>query len=229
MYRLIQTGMSSQPTYQPHSPRLAVGGRGTSASDFPVIRVSGHSMRDHGICFDYCNCSCHKVHRFRTPQILTRALGALFVQCSGYPLESLVRCTDTRCQVQYKLNAKIHYWFPAWLLSRMMAIHFMLTLYNEPVVSLTVRVVVSGTADIIEFAAQDNVTGLQRLFNGRSASPNDVDVTYGRTALGVSVNPNSSCKTHDGKLLISTFKIHFLIPITLVSQRCLQDSYAVML
>ena len=124
-----------------------------------------------------------------TPRISNRALGALFIQYSGYPLWAHTGCTDTRCQVQYKFQAKVLYYFPAWLLSRMIAIQVMLTHFNESAVSLIIRAVVSSTADIFQLTHADDASGLQRLFSNRSASPNDVDILTSRSALQVSSVP----------------------------------------
>ena len=182
MYRLLQTGLPPPPSPQPRSSR---GGSETSSS--PIIRVIGHPIRCYSAHFNKCRCVCHNPRYFRTPRFATRALGALFIQYSGCPLRAATRCTNTTCQVQYKLDAQVLYYFPAWMLSRVMAIQFMLTLFNEPVMSLTIRAVIPGSADIFRFTTSDDANSLQRLFSSRAASPNDVSILDGETALRVSV------------------------------------------
>ena len=188
IHRLIQTGMSPLATNQSRSSRLTGNSSGMDSSPSPIIRFGGHSMRnyDYSTCANHCKCLCHKKRYLNTPRILSKALGVLFVQYSAHPMGTPSRCMETGCQAHYNFKAQVYYWFPVWLLSKMMAIHFMLTLYNEPVVSLTVRAVLPGSADLFQFTILDETEGLQRLFSNRSASPNDVEVLFGDSPLLVS-------------------------------------------
>ena len=181
--RLLRMGISSPPTHQPQSHRSTGDGRSTTFS--PIIRISGHAIRYQATHLNDCGCVCHRPHFVKTPRNLTKALGFLFIQYSGYPFAVFAKCTEPGCQAHSRFTAQVFYYFPVWLLNRMIVIQYLLTLFNEPAVSMTMRAVVPSGAEIFQFANTGDCIGLQRLFTERSASPNDVDI-HGGTALRVS-------------------------------------------
>lgn len=142
-------------------------------------------------CEGWCSCSCHQINYFRTPQITDLALGSMFIGLSGFPVRRQ-RCSEKRCRKQSIPTLKVTYYFPLWLLARVVHFSLSLTYMNGPQVSLHMPRVVESNAKVFDLAVQGDLHKMKNLFRDGLASPYDVAASNGRSALHVSLQTLSS-------------------------------------
>jgi hypothetical protein len=138
-------------------------------------------------CGGHCDCICHSRQEFHSPQFLNNFLGALFVGYAGLPLTTS-RCNRPRCTNQYSRTLQVSYTFPLWFLSRTVDIVAAMTFTGKPCFGMSVgnRVEFSSEKSIFQLARLGNIPGIIELFKARKASPNDLAIRGGYTALHVS-------------------------------------------
>jgi hypothetical protein len=135
-------------------------------------------------CRPGCNCVCHKRQYFKSPQILNRLVGSLFIGYSGLPIAT-PQCTEYSCQRRSAPSTQISYCFPSWFLKRQLSLSILYTPLDGPIVSLRIPRLVSPTSKIFDYALLGNVAGMKFLFKEGLASPNDVRFDCGVSALQV--------------------------------------------
>ena len=140
----------------------------------------------HHPCASSCRCNCHERHAFRSPSLFNRILGCLFLSYSGHPLGDVQKCSSTTCRAQSNVEARVQYCFPFWFLCKMVELHFRMSSFEEPCISLIVRGVFSYNSDFYTLILLDNEKGLQRLLDSGGARPNDVGLNDGSNGLYVS-------------------------------------------
>lgn len=162
------------------------------ASDFEPsstahLAVIGVTYQEDACSRRLCSCSCHSSGQLRSPPILQRVLGSLFVGYTGMPFSS-VFCTEAACNgtVQRRLN--ISYYFPKWFLMRALSFVFDTNPVLRPDFNLRTVRLVDRSADVFHYALYGNIEGLKYLFNKKLASPHDVVLNGGYTPLHVSNN-----------------------------------------
>ena len=154
-----------------------------NCSPYPVIGIRTYAPPLRQACFPSCRCMCHQPRYMKSPRFLNNILGTMFFGYSGCPSGGLQNCTDSACLAQSEFRAYVNYYFPSWLLSKAMTLILMLGTANGPCLTLTVRSIVPSDAEIFRLADFNDVTGLQRLFSRRLASPNDLLAYTGVNAL----------------------------------------------
>lgn len=148
------------------------------------LAVIGVTYQGDACSRELCSCSCHSSGRLRSPQILQRVLGSLFVGYTGMPFSS-VFCTEAACNGTTQQRLNVSYYFPKWFLMRALSFVFI----TNPVLGSdfnlrTVRLV-DRSADVFHYALYGNTEGLKYLFNKKLASPHDVALNGGYTPLHV--------------------------------------------
>ncbi|KIW01308.1 uncharacterized protein PV09_07344 [Verruconis gallopava] len=138
-------------------------------------------------CTPWCSCICHQETRLRTPKMLEKLIGALFINCSGIPLLQ-TPCNERSCHMRALPLAHVTYFFPPWLVSKVVSFMMTVTPLSGPVASLKVSRTVPGSADIFTFAKVGDVEGMKRLFQRGLASPHDVHFESGVTPLHIAIN-----------------------------------------
>jgi hypothetical protein len=133
-----------------------------------------------------CRCDCHSPLAMNTPQWLGSAIGTLLIRYTRDP-RSCQKCATKDCRKGTQSILKTNYYFPQWLLSHAMCLHFNYTPRTGHTISLRMPRVVSATSPIFSFAQHNNIEGVRRLFKEGLASPFDVSYEEGRSALHVSV------------------------------------------
>jgi hypothetical protein len=137
-------------------------------------------------CQPWCSCACHSEHRLRSPQLLDRVIGSLFIGYSGLP--GLTRkCNQHSCHLRSQPMTYITYFFPQWFLARTISFVLSTTPLAGPVASLKVSRTVPGDSAIFYYAKTGNLTKIKALFEGGLASPHDVHFESGITALHVRI------------------------------------------
>lgn len=159
---------------------------------FPVELGSESSIVYRGTCRSWCSCKCHQMLRFNSMSSTMSALGFLFMCLSGgrYSLQS---CDEPRCLRKQDLRMRLAYVFPPWLLAQALCVIFTISCLGKPKFTPRWCGTFSGDAKIFTFAIEGDLEGLRKLFEERAASPHDVAVSTGRTALHVSTFIEAFC------------------------------------
>ena len=117
--------------------------------------------------------------------MLHGALGMMFIGYSGYPLNTIQKCTDANCQARKAFEISVYYSFPAWFLAKSLIISLINTSYNEIHRSLKIRRFVNSGAEVFRLVYIHDVDGLKDIFSRGLASPNDQMHLTGNTPLYV--------------------------------------------
>jgi hypothetical protein len=138
-------------------------------------------------CTPSCSCVCHKEAKLRTPKLLERLIGSLFIGYSGLPVLTK-DCNEASCHLRAQPSSAITYFFPRWFLARAVAVVMTRTPLAGPVVDLKFQRIVPGDADIFRYAMLGDIEKLESLFINGLASPNDVHAESGVTAIHLAVS-----------------------------------------
>lgn len=156
-----------------------------SLSSMPVCVET--AVMQPGHCPVACSCRCHKMSIFRYPSWAQGLVGSLFVGYSGIPLLSQAKCSEQSCQRDKRCLVKVSYFFPTWLLSRMVFWqHSWDFLQGHDPFWRTPRVIESES-ELFLLAQKGSIKGLQGLFSAGTASIFDVNNLEGRSAMHVRV------------------------------------------
>ena len=176
------------PTQSILNPRCSLDRISTSST----VRITTSLTRWR--CADSCTCSCHRHQRpnKRTPNILDRFIGVLFVGYHGLPKIS-ERCSDGDCIQQSSSTLLISYFFPTWLLARAMILVLRLSSVHGPELNLRIPRIVSDTSRIFHYAIDGSIEDLKEIFHQGLGSPMDLNASNGNTALFVNQCPQWAC------------------------------------
>lgn len=172
----------------------------------PQEKYSVFNFRMHkSLCTRLCDCVCHKFSRRRSLEVINKLFGALFIgyvvvqlahvnklnqanvpRYSGLPVLS-PKCNSKNCRNQAAYSLEITYRFPQWLLAKAIYLVAAKTCTGDPVFGLTVQRRVDRTRQdtIIQFANLGNNEVIRIMLDKREASPNDIDFSFGGSALQV--------------------------------------------
>ena len=151
----------------------------------PAIQISASMF--HFPCKDNCTCVCHRRRTWRTPRLLDKLLGTLFLGYAGFPYVT-PQCDNEKCIQRLSLTGLITYLFPSWLLARAVVLASRLSSTNGLEFSLRIPRVISATAPIWNFCQVGDIDGVKGLFQQGLASPLDVGCWNGFTPLTVSMD-----------------------------------------
>ena len=133
-------------------------------------------------CNTACSCICHRPSKLGSPALLESIFGAIHVGLTG-ALTSRTACTERLCKRQNYRTARFVYRFPSWMLAR--AISFSYSTRSSMQIVLRVPRIISDDAPILRFAALGDLASIRTLMSRGLASPADVGVSYGLTALHI--------------------------------------------
>ena len=135
-----------------------------------------------------CSCHCHRRSRptKRTPKILERFIGTLFIGYLGIPYVN-APCDDSDCAQRSGSDIRLAYIFPAWVLARALILSLKLLPAYGPELNVRMPRIVSNSSRLFRCATDGDVDSMREILNQGLASPMDVDVLTGSTALMVSV------------------------------------------
>lgn len=149
-----------------------------------ALRIRASTYR-RSQCEGWCSCICHRPCYLQTPQSVDFLLGSLFVGYSGFPVRRR-GCNERTCRQQSIPTIKVSYYFPRWFLNRVVQFKAWSSYMQGPGMSLNVPRVIPDDSPVLSFAVQGNLDAIRSLFNQGLASPYDVGLSNGRTALHVS-------------------------------------------
>lgn len=121
-----------------------------------------------------CRCSCHRLHRFKSPQFLVQLLGSFFLGYVGLPMIS-ASCDTFKCNHQPSPTLWIDYYFPGWFLEWRVYLLMRNRRGFGPEQLLRVTRVVSSGSDPLKAAMQGDVQRMRVLLRDGNASPYDTD------------------------------------------------------
>ena len=100
-------------------------------------------------------------------------------------------CNVHSCAQSAAQAVSIAYTFPTWFLHRTIDFCFGFNYFGEPELNIRLRNRVDYNSDrsLFILARQGDVDEMQKMLSRRSASPHDVSLRAGQTALFVSVHP----------------------------------------
>ena len=167
-------------------------------ANMTTVRIST-SMSPY-LCWDTCNCVCHRRKTRRTPRFSDRVLGTLFLGYTGIPYIT-PQCDKESCTKRSSPVASVMYLFPSWLLARALILVLRLSSINGLEFSLRAPCIVSRTASIWDISMKGDIEGMRRLLSQQISSPFVMDY-YGATPLSVRRVRVIACYKHG---LISRF------------------------
>jgi hypothetical protein len=137
-----------------------------------------------GSCRPWCSCRCHRQVRGHAMAGNISLLGFLFICLSGGRY-SFQTCNEPQCQRKQDLTFRMDYVFPAWLLAQAVYLIFTFTQSSGPKFTPRWSGTFSGDAKIFMLTIDGDLDGIKKLFADKEASPYDVAISTGRTALHV--------------------------------------------
>ena len=189
----LEAGPSSVPQLHDEGNELGLPRRlsqfgGTAESELsprPYAAVRTRAPHYHRTpCAGWCSCACHGLTYYQSPQSLDSILGMLFMGHSGVSFKKRP-CNEPSCRMQSIPTFRLNFFFPQWMMSRVLQFVIQLSYMKGPELVLRVPRVVPDNAPALFYAVQGDIEGIKSLFSKGLASPYDVALDSGRTALHV--------------------------------------------
>ena len=160
-----------------------------SMASLPAIEIRTWSTAENRptSCQLACKCRCHISYQYRSPNLLQRFVGVLFVGYAGFP-GGFSRCSIKSCEALPCSRIRITYMFPFWLFCGTVISMAIRRFLSRVEAALTIARVVPKDALIFHYANNDNFDGLRYLLNNRLARPNDIQQDSEGTLLDVSLS-----------------------------------------
>ena len=149
-------------------------------SEESIVRVQSISRSSS------CTCNCHSSVATRSPSWLGSSLGTMLVRYNRSGYQSCESCRRRSCARDSSGGLKTQYYFPSWMLNRMLSMQYKWDPKSGYHFSLRAPRSVPPGSSIFTLAQHGNIQGIQRLFDQRLASPFDVSSDEGRSPLHVS-------------------------------------------
>lgn len=127
------------------------------------------------LCKPSCRCRCHLRQRWKSPPMLDRFLGTVFLGYVGLPI-MYPRCDFHACLRQRSFIVSFTYYFPAWFLLRILHIQIRHRQNLGPEQLLRVSRRVSDYSEILKFARKGNVEGIKSVLKDGLGSPFDIGI-----------------------------------------------------
>ena len=195
--RMLSSILGGQAELRSLLDSVAVSNRGTPAA-FPQISSTAKHQHNRPIlgirvsalqsqrfpCLPHCECKCHDVHSYQTPQRMHGLLGTIFAGYSGYPIENTKMCSLPECGSNSTFRAYCHYLFPPWFLTKALTLTVIATSRIKILISLTVRPTSEPGSEVFRFASSNDVKGLRNVLC-KSRSPDMLECINGESLLSV--------------------------------------------
>jgi hypothetical protein len=142
----------------------------------PYSRYESYGLQVVGMsterCSFECICDCHRRHHLKSPSALNKFMGQLFV---GYTTVVVDRplCNESSCYRSRVVSAHLFYYFPTWFLKRALMMSITQMAHESIQASISLHKVVPHTAEVFDYCAAGDVSGIHSLFKMGKASAND--------------------------------------------------------
>lgn len=140
-------------------------------------------------CDRFCRCQCHINTSYTTPRWMRFFIGTLYISYSGTPLLNRRPCNYLRCRKSGSPTSNFIYYFPGWMVSRVLSVTGRHDDLNGIGASWTVRIprVISEESDIWRRVRFGSAAVLLDTFREGLASPFDVSC-HGMSLLAVCIS-----------------------------------------
>ena len=132
-----------------------------------------------------CTCYCYPKRSIQITEVLSSLTGSMCISYSrgqiGPP------CCQTLCRRNLPTALNLTYYFPSWLLTKVVSVFLSFDPAGSPSVSLQVPRIRPDTSKIFHLATAGDIGGMKTMFERGLASPNDVSYRFGYSVLHVSV------------------------------------------
>ncbi|OQV02259.1 Ankyrin repeat-containing protein [Cladophialophora immunda] len=143
-------------------------------------------------CKVSCECACHSTQTYRTPPLLKKFIGTLFLGYAGSPIFA-AKCSVVTCHNPIQGSVELVYCFPSWFCQRALQVSAALSSSLGTTIQIRVRRRIpwgGGQDTLLRFALTGNVDGAKSFIASGKALLTDTDPNHGRTALHYAVLRN---------------------------------------
>ena len=138
-------------------------------------------------CPKSCSCICHSTALTKFPRWMNQVTGLLFMRYSGKPLLTAMKCTKKRCKGRHQSKIHASYYFPGWMLHRMVEVVATWDANAAPAMNLRVMRVIPDQSPLFSYSMEGRTADIQDLFLQNLASPIDIRESDGRSALHIAL------------------------------------------
>ena len=135
-------------------------------------------------CENHCRCVCHSKYHYKSPGLVQKLLGSLFIGYTGLPILA-ARCNLDTCVNQISRSIRATYSFPTWFVSKSLdvIVQSSSTLYFG--LNVRNRILLGSGMNILSLCSRGDTRGVMKLLEKHEASLNDIELTHGTSALYV--------------------------------------------
>lgn len=153
----------------------------SSKDNINTFRITMSEARG---CHNWCSCNCHTRYSIKSLSVLKPLIGSLNIDCSNLPLLSQP-CNEHACKRQSTSSVQMNYYFPPWLLPRVIGILYKASTNQGPEMTLRVPYIRPRGDAVFRCAVQGNVESMKSMLISREVSPHDISSSSGLSALQV--------------------------------------------
>ncbi len=184
----VNSGGNESRSSCPGFPSSSENSRRPSAAEVPALERQGLYRQEALIervpnpmaekCLPWCSCSCHARRSFTSPLILRTVIGEVSVQYRGKRVE----CDEFHCRRSANFSFSLKYDLPKYLMNRYIVMAMKCVSVEGPQISLRMPRVMRWSHPLWNYANNNDVLAIQKLFSEGKASPHDVN-PHGSNAL----------------------------------------------
>ena len=121
-----------------------------------------------------CKCRCHRLKYRSVPLIFTKAFGQSVIGATGhYPYEPT--CEGLACRGSPRPRLSVCYYFPSWLLSRIILFASTRIPYGDPSFGLRIRNILPEHSPILGAIKEGLIADIRSIFESRMSSSDDME------------------------------------------------------
>ena len=120
-------------------------------------------------CPKSCSCICHSATLTKFPRWMNQVTGLLFMRYSGKPLLTAMKCTKKRCKGRHQSKIHASYYFPGWMLHRMVEVVAKWDANAAPAMNLRVMRVIPDQSPLFSYSREGRTADIQDLFPPESS------------------------------------------------------------
>ena len=134
-----------------------------------ALRANGREPR-----LSVCSCSCHSTMHYSTSTITSKLFGSLVIGVSGRIFSNPV-CDSPNCRDHSHFSITVAYYFPCWLVAKVIIFQCVRLPYGHPSFGLRVRNLLPEHSPVISAIARGQPLDLRYMLEHRISSPDDME------------------------------------------------------
>ena len=133
-------------------------------------------------CGGYCSCICHSKYHYKSPNMLKRMIGSLFIGYTCLPMLAR-KCNLDSCMNRQSCSIRVSYTFPTWLVMKALELIAVSSSMTGPSFGLSLRnrIDLGAGANIISSAINGDITMMVKLLEKHKAALTDIDSMVGQS------------------------------------------------